>query len=292
MTIRFSCNACGKRLRADEEIGGKTIRCTRCNEPVTIPYSSTREPGKSESDASCGDRVQQPPLPRADSPPQDSSPVVAVIPPCDSASPDQSVANAVQSETTPDSPPTGTRSPRDGSDGDSEATREQQATGDDGLSTNGWYVGTPSGTPEGPFSINEIRVRAADGRLTATHLLWRESMPDWVPATSIGSVFPDSNLATASMGLGGFSRGLAAMATRLNAKIRISGKLARVLGRLSSLAGLSLLIASAVLRPLSYHWYTWGALLVLVGMIGMIGGSFAVVEQRLDRIEALLKDNK
>ena len=35
--LRFRCNACNKKLKADERIAGATLKCPRCGEEVAVP---------------------------------------------------------------------------------------------------------------------------------------------------------------------------------------------------------------------------------------------------------------
>lgn len=37
--IRFRCSECGKKLKADDDIVGRKVRCTRCNTIETVPNS-------------------------------------------------------------------------------------------------------------------------------------------------------------------------------------------------------------------------------------------------------------
>ncbi len=44
--IRFYCNSCGKSLRADESIVGRSSKCTSCGNVNRIPIESSRKPGE------------------------------------------------------------------------------------------------------------------------------------------------------------------------------------------------------------------------------------------------------
>ena len=48
-----------------------------------------------------------------------------------------------------------------------------------------WHVSRGGKEPEGPLSIDELKGQAASGRLSARDVVWKEGMPDWVPAGSI-----------------------------------------------------------------------------------------------------------
>lgn len=37
MTIRTSCSACGVKLKVEDHLAGKTLRCPSCQQPITIP---------------------------------------------------------------------------------------------------------------------------------------------------------------------------------------------------------------------------------------------------------------
>ena len=47
--IRFSCNECGKSLRADSAIIGSKSKCTRCGAVVVVPRESTRSSGQKDA---------------------------------------------------------------------------------------------------------------------------------------------------------------------------------------------------------------------------------------------------
>jgi hypothetical protein len=57
--IRFSCRKCGKSLRANESIIGRSSRCTACRAINRVPSESTRKSGEKSERASAG----RPPAP-------------------------------------------------------------------------------------------------------------------------------------------------------------------------------------------------------------------------------------
>ena len=52
-----------------------------------------------------------------------------------------------------------------------------------------WHA-TQNGTQQGPLSDEALRQWAAEGRLRPTDLVWREGMPQWVPAGGIPGLIP------------------------------------------------------------------------------------------------------
>ena len=59
-----------------------------------------------------------------------------------------------------------------------------------------WYVASPEGKQEGPFSLADVRSRFQAGRLTASQLVWKEGMAGWSAASSVDGLLPP--LATTS----------------------------------------------------------------------------------------------
>jgi hypothetical protein len=53
-----------------------------------------------------------------------------------------------------------------------------------------WFVAAAGGAQRGPFSFESLRELAARGRLPATTLIWRQGMPQWLPAGSVPGLFP------------------------------------------------------------------------------------------------------
>ena len=54
-----------------------------------------------------------------------------------------------------------------------------------------WYVGK-GGQQSGPFAPTQLRQMAASGQLSPGDLLWKDGLPNWVPASSIKGLFPEA----------------------------------------------------------------------------------------------------
>ncbi len=63
--IRFTCNSCGKRLKADDSHAGRAIACPKCRAPITAP---------SAAEALLGPADAGPPVAVAAAPPQGTLP--------------------------------------------------------------------------------------------------------------------------------------------------------------------------------------------------------------------------
>jgi hypothetical protein len=46
MTIKFVCQQCGHKLKADDELAGKRVRCTRCSQVAIVPAPNVASQGK------------------------------------------------------------------------------------------------------------------------------------------------------------------------------------------------------------------------------------------------------
>ena len=53
-----------------------------------------------------------------------------------------------------------------------------------------WHVLTAGGEQMGPYTDDELRTYAGEGRITPENLLWAEGMEDWVPAAQVEGLFP------------------------------------------------------------------------------------------------------
>jgi hypothetical protein len=83
-----------------------------------------------------------------------------------------------------------------GSEGDyavSEPTPPPAAAGSPAGSaaeaSTGWYTAPPGGQPQGPFTLELMRSRAASGELLGGHFVWREGMPNWLRAAEVREIF-------------------------------------------------------------------------------------------------------
>lgn len=52
-----------------------------------------------------------------------------------------------------------------------------------------WYSGR-DGQQYGPFEEAQMKSMVADGRVLSSDLVWREGMPQWVPASNVPELFP------------------------------------------------------------------------------------------------------
>jgi GYF domain 2 len=55
-----------------------------------------------------------------------------------------------------------------------------------------WHVSI-DGSQIGPVPVEKIRSLAVSGQLKPTDHIWKEGMPDWVPASSIKGLFPQQS---------------------------------------------------------------------------------------------------
>lgn len=62
-----------------------------------------------------------------------------------------------------------------------------------------WFYGQ-QGSQSGPVDLATLRGMAASGQLQPTDLVWREGMPDWLPASTVPEVFSG---APSPIGVGG-----------------------------------------------------------------------------------------
>jgi biopolymer transport protein ExbD len=44
VTVRFKCDKCGRKLKADKQYSGSKIPCPRCGTTVVVPHEDTRPP--------------------------------------------------------------------------------------------------------------------------------------------------------------------------------------------------------------------------------------------------------
>jgi uncharacterized RDD family membrane protein YckC len=52
-----------------------------------------------------------------------------------------------------------------------------------------WYVGS-NGQQSGPFTLQQLRQKAASGELTKADLIWKEGLANWVSCASVKGLFP------------------------------------------------------------------------------------------------------
>lgn len=53
-----------------------------------------------------------------------------------------------------------------------------------------WYYTNDGTTQHGPVSQEELQQLIRDGRLNSSSRVWREGMPQWVYASTVGELFP------------------------------------------------------------------------------------------------------
>lgn len=52
-----------------------------------------------------------------------------------------------------------------------------------------WYYGQ-NGQQKGPFSLDVMKQLASGGQIRREDLVWKDGMPDWVPAGGVADLFP------------------------------------------------------------------------------------------------------
>lgn len=83
--IRFSCQLCGKRLKAEQGSAGRTGKCSRCGSTALVPSA------QASVEAAIAASPSRPPAPPGRPPPENSSPLPARLPSLqpDDAAPDR-----------------------------------------------------------------------------------------------------------------------------------------------------------------------------------------------------------
>ncbi len=80
MTIRTSCSTCGVKLKVEDRLGGKTVRCPGCQQPIEIPESESADeifdPFAEDAEAMSSPPTPAPP-PAAKPKPADQKPSIA-----------------------------------------------------------------------------------------------------------------------------------------------------------------------------------------------------------------------
>jgi predicted RNA-binding Zn-ribbon protein involved in translation (DUF1610 family) len=77
MTISVVCSSCGSKLKANENLAGKTLRCPKCKNPVTL---RPNEKDAEDLAAAILSELKDPP-PVAPPPEEDESPALRPIAP-------------------------------------------------------------------------------------------------------------------------------------------------------------------------------------------------------------------
>ena len=60
-----------------------------------------------------------------------------------------------------------------------------------------WYY-TSAGQQTGPVTSAQLKQAAQSGQLTPNDLVWKDGMPDWVPATKLKGIFDGASAAAAA----------------------------------------------------------------------------------------------
>jgi hypothetical protein len=55
-----------------------------------------------------------------------------------------------------------------------------------------WYVARPGQQQVGPVSAQQLKQMAASGQVSGSDLVWKQGMPQWVPASQIKGLVSDS----------------------------------------------------------------------------------------------------
>lgn len=173
------------------------------------------------------------------------------------------------------------------------------AAGDGDQEASQWHAAQAGGQKQGPLTIADLKQRVAAGQLAAGDLVWKEGMPDWLPAGEIAALassfpppmparpapsMPSSHLRRKSMPEQAFMQ-------MLNDTFSRPGFF-RMIGRIA--AGLALAVAlGSLISGLVSHWNrTWFLGAVALVLIFVIGEAVAAVLEALGRIQTQLESRE
>lgn len=139
---------------------------------------------------------------------------------------------------------------------------------DQSSATAGWYIAQSGGRQVGPFGMEVVRLRFANGWHSPDSLIWRPGMTNWEKFNSV----PEFQTAPISAGTNSW---------------QIPNQLMDW-AHLSLIASGGLLVVSVLGGYWGYSWFT-GALLFFLGYL--IGRGFAQVFEMLSGIEARLSSS-
>ena len=143
MGVRFACHGCAESLNIKQELAGRRGVCPKCGIRFRIPQFDAPNSTPLETESVMASRSTL----RATSP---SNPASAAV-----ASPQVIQPSVVPRET----------------------GNTVDPLGDVTIST--WYVRPPSGGQYGPATTDVLRQWIAEGRVSATALIWREGWSQW-----------------------------------------------------------------------------------------------------------------
>lgn len=157
--------------------------------------------------------------------------------------------------------------------------RTKTGTEDETWSAGPWFF-APSGSPQqGPEPFSGLRERAVAGQLDRRDLVWRQGMPDWVPAVEVPGLFdglPEPEAPSPPADEEDEPAGPVTVGESLGAWLSSPAGL-RHLGRTALASALLVAVGSALLWLWGHTWFTGAVLLLLV---------FAVCESAAASAEA------
>ena len=157
-----------------------------------------------------------------------------------------------------------------------------------------WYVGKADGQREGPLQLSQLKQRIAAGQLTGETLVWKDGMPDWVPAQTVPELFkgrpaPSAAAPSASApatpaapsGQAPSGPAMPAAAPRGGGdfmgsldRMFSSPKFFRMVGRACVVVSVLLLLFSSVLYfAVEWSWFNGAVMLLLFFFIGEAAGA-------------------
>ena len=54
------------------------------------------------------------------------------------------------------------------------------------------YHAIINGQQRGPFSLGEMSAMLSAGKITRDTYVWKQGLPDWIPASSLGELYPST----------------------------------------------------------------------------------------------------
>ena len=173
---------------------------------------------------------------------------------------------------------------------------DSAAAGDQAASQ--WYAAQADGQKQGPLTLAELKRRIAAGQLTAGDLVWKEGMPDWIPAGKIAALaddLPPPIPAPATRAVSSYAQRQPmpgqAFGQMLNDTFSRPGTF-RLIGRIC--AGLAVLVLFGwLISGFASYWnHTWFLGAVVLALIFIIGEGIAAVLEALGRIQTQLNSGE
>ncbi len=140
-----------------------------------------------------------------------------------------------------------------------------------------WYVGKADGQREGPLQLSQLKQRIAAGQLTGETLVWKDGMPDWVPAQTVPELFKGGPAPAAGAPAAAPSAAAPSFSASPAAAPRGSGdvmgsldrmfsspKFFRMVGRVCGAVGVLMLLFSIILYFADVWWWFDGSMMLLL----------------------------